>query len=178
MIKRINNFFLFLVVSISFYSCDSDNYKTEPLKIGGEWLIIERTLTTGDNFVDENVNNLFKLSSKEYLLKRFIIPHKDIPDIGVINMHAIDPETGIAEWKRDGTYKLTKDTIYITDPKISDSREGYILGTDILVTHSKVTKKELDVIVSEIGGSPSNIPTGTKGILKMRLARQSLPENI
>ncbi len=159
---------LFILIGLN-TSCDSNEDK--PVTVGGEWITVERLLSTNDSSLDKNVNDLFLEDSKDYIVKRIFEVNANDPSLGSIQTIAVDDETGISKRKRIGVYSITPDSIFIEDENIADMRQGYLLGHKSLITYTKVTKKELDVLVSEMGGDPNTVRDGTVGILKMREMR-------
>lgn len=149
------------------YSCSSEN-ESAPITIDGEWTVIERILKTNDPSLDQNVNDLFVEDARTYAVKRIFDVNPNNPDIGSIQTIAINKETGVLKRKRIGTYAITADSIFIEDELIADFRQKYSLGRTLLETQVAVTKKELDVLVYEVGGDPNTVREGTVGILRMR----------
>ena len=62
---------------------------------------------------------------------------------------------------------MVNDTLRFDDKKFEQYNSGFILSEKVLITYTKVGKKELDHIVEEIGGDPNLIPNNIKGILRM-----------
>lgn len=159
---------LFILIGFN-TSCGSDDSK--PVSVGGEWITVERLLSTNDPSLDKNVNDLFLEDSKNYIVKRIFDINTNDSSLGSIQTVAVDDETGILIRKRIGVYSITPDSLFIEDENIADMRQGYLLGYKSLITHTKVTKKELDALVAEMGGDPNTVREGTVGILKMREMR-------
>lgn len=159
--------FVFMLLA---YSC-GDEKEATPITIGGEWVVIEGTLSTNDPSLDKNVNELFVEDSRIYKVKRIFDINQNNPTIGAIQTVAIDKETNVLQRKKIGTYRITSDSIFIEDELIADFRQKYVLGGSLLTTEAKVTKKELDVLISEIGGDVNTVREGTVGVLKMREVR-------
>ncbi|MBK5719743.1 hypothetical protein JGH11_02530 [Dysgonomonas sp. Marseille-P4677] len=166
------NCFLSVLFALAFfiYSCD-EKKELIPTTIDGEWIVIERTLETNDPSLDMNVNDLFREDSRNYTIKRIFSENQNNPAIGAIETLAIDKKTDVSFRKRIGTYAITSDSIFIEDELLKDFRQKYLLGPTLLETQVKVTKKELDVLVFEIGGDPNTVREGTVGKLKMREVR-------
>ncbi|MFV0417132.1 MAG: hypothetical protein ACK5KT_00170 [Dysgonomonas sp.] len=159
---------LTITIATSFASCSK---RDEPLLISitGEWTTIERRVTTGDDFLDQSINSLFILDDKDYTITRTFI--QTTYNVGALETVATNKNTGNEDRKRDATYEINGDSIYIDDKKFEQTTSGLILGEKLLVTYTKVGKKELDHIIEEIGGDPNLIPNNITGILKMKETR-------
>lgn len=161
---------LLLFISVSFFiSCEtSDPPIVEKSSIDGQWLLLERTISTGNNMVDTDINALFKEDIRIYDTKRTF-------NKGGLTTIAIDKETGRDARKRLATYEEVKDSIYYDDEQLLQYSAQYIINKDVLITYSRVTKKDLDLLVNEVGGDPNLVqPADIVGIIKTREIRQSL----
>lgn len=152
-------------IGILISSCNKDN-DTERPSIAGEWTTIERSISTNDDFLNESINNLFALDNKDYTVKRIFTPTDD--NTGAISTIATNKTTGNEDRNRSGSYKIERDSLYINDQKFEQTISGYRIDGKVLLTYTKVKKKELDYIVSELGGDPNLIPNNAEGILRMK----------
>ena len=157
-----------LFLYVFFFASCGEEKDDSPVTIGGEWNIVERILSTNDASLDKNVNELFLEDSRNYKVRRIFDINQGDPSIGAIQTIAINRQSNVLQRKRIGTYSIAIDSLFIQDELISDFRQKYLLRRTLLETEVKVTKKELDVLIYEIGGDPNTVREGTVGILKMR----------
>jgi len=166
--KNILSYFLLAIIGISITSCGKRD-EIEELSIAGSWTITERQVTTGDEFLDEIINNLIKLDNQDYIVKRTFTQAEY--RLGSLITIATDRKTGTEQRNRAGTYRITNDSLYIDDEKFLQTVSGYTMTEKVLVTRQKLKKDDIDHIVEELGGDPNLIPKGTEGILRMKEIR-------
>lgn len=159
---------LFITIATLLSSC-SKRDEPEVISITGKWTTTERSVTTGDDFIDQSINNLFILDSKSYEVTRTFTQTEY--NVGSLVTTATNKETGQEDRKRDASYKLTGDSLYVDDKKFEQTTSGLLLSEKIMVTNTKVGKKELDHIVEEIGGDPNLIPENIEGVFRMKEVR-------
>lgn len=147
-----------------FFSCEKNN-KYEKPTIVGEWTTEKRQLKTNYDFLDESFKNLFFIDNKDYIVKR-IFTHTE-GNTGSLETIAINRKTGNEDRKRSATYKIVKDSLHIDDEKFEQTISFFSLGRETLVSSTKLKKKDLDYIYSEIGGDPNLIPDDAEGVLEM-----------
>lgn len=159
---------LSITIIIPFISC-SKRDEPQLISITGEWTTIERRVTTGNDFIDKSINSLFILDDEDYIITRTF--NQTDYNIGSLETVATNKITGNEERKRDATYKINGDSLYIDDKKFEQTTSGFIVSEKTLITYMKVSKKELSHIIEEIGGDPNLIPNNITGILRMKETR-------
>ena len=160
---------LFSIATIIFFASCSKRDEPQLISITGEWTTVERRVTTGDDFLDQSINSLFILDDKDYIVTRTFTQTEY--NVGSLETVATNKSTGNEERKRDATYKIMGDSLYLDDKKFEQTTSGFILSEKSMITYMKVSKKELDHIVEEIGGDPNLIPNNITGILRMKETR-------
>ncbi|MDR1882239.1 MAG: hypothetical protein LBR26_05585 [Prevotella sp.] len=147
---------LFIIVtSICSYSCSDDPEPPAPLD--GEWFNEMRILESNDNDVNGRVNGMFAADSRQLLVKRVFEINKSHPDMGVISTLAVDPESGVNVRKRESTYTLKGDSLYIVDGTLGNMPGTIVIKRNRLTTVSRLNKQAIKAIITEIGGD-INIP--------------------
>lgn len=163
--KVLQTFLFVALAGILISSCNKNNDSEKP-SITGEWTTIERSISTNNDFLNESINNLFALDNKDYIVKRIFTQTDE--NIGAIETIAINKKTGNEDRNRSGSYKIEGDSLHIDDQKFEQTTSRYRIDGKVLLTYTKVKKKELDYIVSELGGDPNLIPDDAEGLLRMK----------
>ena len=146
---------LLSILLITIFASCSKRDNQEQISIVGEWTTSERRITSGDDFLDQSINNLFILDSKDYIVTR--------------TFTQTEYNTGSLE--AIATYKIINDSLHIDDKKFEQTTSSFTLSDRIMTTYTKVGKKELDHIIEEIGGDPNLIPNNIEAVLKMKEIR-------
>lgn len=160
---------LLSIILITIFASCSKRDNQEQISIVGEWTTSERRITSGDDFLDQSINNLFILDSKDYIVTRTFTQTEY--NTGSLETIATNRKTGTEDRKRDATYKIINDSLYIDDKKFEQTTSSFTLSDRIMTTYTKVGKKELDHIIEEIGGDPNLIPNNIEAVLKMKEIR-------
>lgn len=158
-----------IVFVLLLQSCNK--YNDEPVPtLNVEWEITDRVLKTNDKDLDNSVNTMFKLDAAKYIIKKIYIKNREIDNVGTFEQLSISRETGSEMRKRDGTYVLKGDSLFSKEDGL-ELRERYSVTNTSLMTKTKVTKKELDILIIEIGGDPNVIAADVVGELTFKGVR-------
>lgn len=162
--KIVLSIFIFISLGLIVSSCEKTEIPKEYTAVG-EWTTVERRFSSNNTFITQSVNGLIKEDNKTYEIKRYF--EESGYNIGSIETTAVNKETGRSQRKRDATYKIVGDSIYIDDEKFEQGIAHISVSEKTMTTYQKITKKELDYIVTELGGDPNLIPNDIQGVYKM-----------
>lgn len=157
---------IFLICSIiAITSCSKNNEYVEST-LDGEWTTVERHVDIDHEFLSQSFKNLYALDDKDYIIKRVF--NESDKGQGHLQIKALNRETGYEDRYRTADYHTVKDTLYIKDSEAAQTSSIFRLDGRVLITWTKLKKKDLDFIYREIGGDPNLIPDDAEATLIMR----------
>ncbi|MDU1889278.1 MAG: hypothetical protein E6767_01190 [Dysgonomonas sp.] len=162
-----------LVLILSFLSCEKDDKgSSEYTEIKGYWLTTERSFKSDDSEFDKRINKIFQLDSENYLVMRSFSAIEPESGLGRIATYIEHEDTGSKDRERRGDYHVVADTLYVNDEKVGNTKSKIVLEKNLLLTTTKLTRKEIVPIYVEMGGHESYVPEGIEGVLYTRETRE------